>query len=63
MSLICQRIPSFNGLLIAISNTDGLLPVSRPNWELSAQETTQPQRDTRSFAIYSRCFNTLSRVM
>ncbi|POT56121.1 hypothetical protein C3432_19290 [Citrobacter amalonaticus] len=64
VSLICQRIPSLSGLLIAISNTDGLLPVSRPNWELqSEEEASQPQRDERSFAIYSRCFNTLSRVM
>ncbi|NDO81166.1 hypothetical protein CJP72_10465 [Citrobacter sp. NCU1] len=64
VSLICQRIPALTGLLVAISNTDGLLPVSRPNWELpSEDDTTQPQRDERSFSIYSRCFNTLSRVM
>jgi hypothetical protein len=37
ISLICQRIPALHGLLVAISNTDGLLPVSRPNWELSAE--------------------------
>lgn len=64
VSLICQRIPALSGLLIAISNTDGLLPVSRPNWELPPQdEACEPQRDERSFALYSRCFNTLSRVM
>lgn len=64
VSLICQRIPALSGLLIAISNTDGLLPVSQPNWALQPEEqTTQPQRDERSFAIYSRCFATLARVM
>lgn len=64
VALICQRIPALSGLLIAISNTDGLLPVSRPNWELaSPEQPLSPQRDERSFAIYSRCFHTLSRVM
>ena len=60
VSLICQRIPALHGLLVAISNTDGLLPVSRPNWELSAEA---PQHDERSLALYSRCFNALSRAM
>ncbi|MNB65891.1 hypothetical protein D3C81_91940 [compost metagenome] len=64
VSLICQRIPALSGLLIAISNTDGLLPISRPNWELQADDNARiPERDERSFALYSRCFNTLSRAM
>ncbi|MCS2165249.1 hypothetical protein [Scandinavium manionii] len=64
VSLVCQRIPALSGLLVAISNTDGLLPVSRPNWELSAENHgSLPARDERSFALYSRCFNALSRAM
>ncbi|WP_445663242.1 hypothetical protein [Enterobacter soli] len=65
VSLICQRIPSLNGLLVAISNTDGLLPISRPNWELSAQddESRAKRDDERSCSLYSRCFNALSRAM
>jgi hypothetical protein len=62
VSLICQRIPALNGLLVAISNTDGLLPISRPNWELSAQddESRAKRDDERSCSLYSRCFNALS---
>ncbi len=64
IALICQRIPAISGLLVAISSTDGLLPVSRPNWELQAEgEVNQVQRDARSLAIYSRCFNAMSRTM
>lgn len=64
ISQICQRIPSLSGLMIAISNTDGLLPVSRPNWEQPSTEKSAPlQRDDRSFMIYSCCFTALSRVM
>lgn len=62
VALICQRIPALSGLLIAISNTDGLLPVSRPNWELSAQES-DPMSDARSMLLYSRCFNALAWAM
>lgn len=64
VALICQRIPSLSGLMVAISNTDGLLPVSRPNWELpSGEDAAHPQHNERSFAIYSSCFLALSRVM
>lgn len=61
-ALICQRIPALSGLLVAISNTDGLLPVSRPNWELSAQDDDKGS-DERSVSLYSRCFNALARAV
>ena len=64
VSLICQRIPALSGLLVAISNTDGLLPISRPNWALQGQDNARlPERDERSFSLYSRCFSALPRTM
>lgn len=62
VSLICQQIPSISGLLVAISNTDGLLPVSRPNWELSGPHDAE-MNDARSLSLYSRCFSALSRAV
>lgn len=62
VSLICQQIPSISGLLVAISNTDGLLPVSRPNWELSGTHDAE-MNDARSLSLYSRCFSALSRAV
>lgn len=64
VSLICQRIPTLSGLLVAISNTDGLLPISRPNWELSEEENERREEcNVRSLSLYSSCFNALSRAM
>lgn len=62
VSLICQQIPSLSGLLVAISNTDGLLPVSRPNWELTGSHDDE-MSDARSLSLYSRCFSALSRAV
>lgn len=62
VSLICQQIPSLSGLLVAISNTDGLLPVSRPNWEL-AGDNNDGTSDARSLSLYSRCFAALAKAI
>lgn len=62
VSLICQRIPALSGLLVAISNTDGLLPVSRPNWELSTLGNDE-MNNARSLSLYRRCFSALTRAV
>lgn len=57
VALICQRIASLDGLLIALSTTDSLLPISHPHWaENRAAPANTPER-------YKRFFNALSEVM
>nr|WP_318383124.1 hypothetical protein [uncultured Enterobacter sp.] len=64
IALICQRIPALTGLTIALSNTDGLLPITRPNWDVTPLSEAETQRvDAQSLARYSRCFNAMSRAM
>ena len=63
MTLLCQRIPLMDGLCVALSNTDGLLPISRPNWELTGQEDAAPHIDPRSLSLYSQCFSAMARAI
>jgi len=55
--LLCahQQISSSSGLLVAISNTDGLLPISRPNGELSEIHDDE-MNDARSLSLYNRIY-------
>lgn len=63
MTLLCQRIPHISGLLVALSNTDGLLPISRPNWELTGHDDPSPHIDPRSLLLYSQCFSAMARAV
>jgi len=57
VALICQRIASLDGLLIALSTTDSLLPISHPHWAKNrAAPANTPER-------YKRFFHALSEVM
>lgn len=63
MTLLCQRIPLMSGLCVALSNTDGLLPISRPNWELTGEDDPSPHIDPRSLSLYSQCFSAMARAV
>ncbi|MEB7714710.1 hypothetical protein NGC32_18505 [Kluyvera cryocrescens] len=63
LTLLCQQIPAMSGLLVALSNTDGLLPISRPNWELTGQDDPSPHIDPRSLSRYSQCFSAMARAV
>ncbi len=58
IALICQQIPALTGLLVALSNTDSLLPISTPNW---LEGETPDSRNSEM--IYRRCFAAMSDVM
>ena len=63
MTMLCQRISQMSGLIVALSNTDGLLPISRPNWELTGQDDPSPHIDPRSLSLYSQCFSAMARAV
>lgn len=35
---VCEGVPALTGLIIALSSTDGLLPISRPQWDRQRRE-------------------------
>lgn len=57
VALICQRIASLDGLLIALSTTDSLLPFSRPHW---ADNSSAPGNSRERYKCF---FHALSEVM
>ncbi|MDX6941501.1 hypothetical protein SJ144_27610, partial [Enterobacter kobei] len=56
---VCQSVPALTGLIIALSSTDGLLPISRPQWDRQHDDPRQP---AQSLMLYRRCFNALSQA-
>lgn len=64
ITLICENVPSLSGLLVALSSTDSLLPISRTHWEsLDASPRALPQVPVNSTERYQRFYNALSEVM
>ena len=54
---VCQGIPALTGLIIALSSTDGLLPITRPKWDINARDEPENTRQpSQSFVLYRRCF-------
>ncbi|EJU20114.1 hypothetical protein HMPREF1144_5355 [Klebsiella sp. OBRC7] len=61
---VCQGIPALTGLIIALSSTDGLLPITRPKWDINARDEPENTRQpSQSFVLYRRCFQALSQVV
>ena len=61
---VCQGIPALTGLIIALSSTDGLLPITRPKWDINARDEPENTRQpSQSFVLYRRCFLALSQVV
>lgn len=59
VSLICEKIPALTGILIALSNTDSLLPISQPSW---MPQNASNECNKRSLSLYNQCFNALYRA-
>lgn len=57
---VCQGIPALTGLIIALSSTDGLLPITRPKWDTDEGNERRPGQ---SFVLYRRCFQALNQVV
>ncbi|MCE0825525.1 hypothetical protein M976_02104 [Buttiauxella ferragutiae ATCC 51602] len=59
LALVCQQIPAIDGLLLAISNTDSLVPIATPDWKKNVAQ----QKKSASSALYRCCFNAAAQVM
>ena len=62
LTLLCQKIPAISGLLVALSNTDGLLPISPPHWDIEGI-TPDPHQDSRSLSRYTQCFSAMAHAV
>ncbi|HAT2830547.1 TPA: hypothetical protein I8370_003612 [Klebsiella oxytoca] len=61
---VCQGIPALTGLIIALSSTDGLLPITCPQWDIDLNdEPVNVRQPLQSLVIYRRCFQALSQVI
>ena len=50
-------------MIIALSSTDGLLPISRPQWDRQRREAGEGRQPAQSFVLYRRCFGALSQAV
>ena len=60
---VCEGVPALSGLIIALSSTDGLLPISRPQWDRQRREAGEGRQPAQSFVLYRRCFGALSQAV
>lgn len=65
LELVARQIPAMTGILLAISNTDSLLPISEPYGQAinAPHATTSPRGQEESLGLYRRLFSAAAEVM
>ncbi|MBV8043682.1 hypothetical protein [Pluralibacter sp.] len=59
---VCQSVPALTGLIIALSSTDGVLPITRPRWD-TGHANDKARDPAQSLTLYRCCFTALSQTM